>query len=56
LTEAVVLFAHGSRAPQWAQPCEAIRARHLGQQPVLAPALGEQADVIAALATLIARG
>lgn len=117
MKEAVVLFAHGSREPQWAQPFEAlraqlaarcdievaflelmtpaldeavarlvargarrvrvvpmflgqgghlkrdlpvlaqaIRARHPGLELVLAPAIGEQAEVIAALATLIARG
>jgi sirohydrochlorin cobaltochelatase len=61
LKEAVVLFAHGSREPQWAQPFEAlraqaIRARHPGLELVLAPTIGEQAEVISALATLIARG
>lgn len=117
MKEAVVLFAHGSREPQWAQPfaalraqlaprcdvelaflelmspaldeavarlvargarrvrvvpmflgqgghlkrdlpvlAQAIRARHPGLELILAPAIGEQADVIAALATLIARG
>ncbi|HRE14050.1 MAG TPA: CbiX/SirB N-terminal domain-containing protein [Usitatibacteraceae bacterium] len=58
--QGIVLFAHGARDPQWAQPFEAIRARVQARRPeypvVLAflermtPSLAEACD------QLVARG
>ncbi len=33
MTRAIILFAHGARDPQWAQPFEKIRARMQQQLP-----------------------
>ena len=71
MKQARILFAHGSRDAHWARPFEALRAhlkrdlpalvaeagaRHPELAISLEPALGEQPEVIAALAAAIGRG
>ncbi|MDB5804591.1 MAG: cobalamin biosynthesis protein CbiX [Betaproteobacteria bacterium] len=60
MSQAIILFAHGARDPEWAQPFERLRAALAASNPSVMVELAYlelmQPDLAAAAAALAARG
>jgi sirohydrochlorin cobaltochelatase len=60
MTQAIILFAHGSRDPEWAEPFERLRAAVAALSPGIPVELAYlevmQPDLPAAISALAARG
>jgi sirohydrochlorin cobaltochelatase len=60
MTRGLILFAHGSRDPNWRKPIEAVAARLAGRSPELLVTCAylelDQPDLVSAAADLVSRG
>jgi sirohydrochlorin cobaltochelatase len=60
MTRGLILFAHGSRDPNWRKPMEAVAARLTGRSPDLLVTCAflelDQPDLVTAAGALVAQG